>query len=336
MQPYAPERRLVLLLAVAAAVKATFRSSQASADQAARAQVRIALVRDGTAEGTAAVAATFRDQLSKLGYVEGRNLEIIERLTNGAQSTLPSIMRDVVASEVDLIVTNATPAATAAKSATNRIPIVVLGMADPVRAGLAQSLARPGGNLTGLSMGYDRAFAGKWLELLQETVPHLKTIAVMSNPNNPMHRYLEADVRAVASQRGLKIRIVPIAATGDVESRFKEAHQYTEAGIIFGDAPTLGDKRKVTAAAAKHRLPVVYGVGSFVESGGLMAYAPEVLDMARRTAEISDMILRGARPGEVPIEQPRKFELLVNLSAARAVGIAMPKSVLLRADKVIQ
>jgi putative ABC transport system substrate-binding protein len=294
------------------------------------------VVRDGTTEGTAVMVKVFRERLAKLGYVEGRNLEIVERVTEGVQSRLPKMMREVAERDVDVIFTNATPAATAAKNATPRIPIVVLGMADPVRAGLVSSLARPGGNLTGLSLGFDQAFVGKWLELLQEMIPTLKTVAVMSNPNNPMHRFLEGDVVAAANQRGLNIRIVHVAGTADLEQGFKEARRNAQAAIVFGDAATLADRRKVTEVAAKHRVPVMYGLGSFVENGGLIAYAPDVLDMVRRGAELTDVILKGTRPGDLPIEQPRRFELLVNVSAASGLGITIPESVLVRADRVIR
>jgi putative tryptophan/tyrosine transport system substrate-binding protein len=329
-------RTFALLLALVVALGASSWSDQLLADDAPRNKVRIALVRDATAQGSGFWANAFREQLAKLGYVENRNLVIVDRLTDGVQSRLPQIMQEVTESDVDLIFCNGTPAATAAKKATNRIPIVVLGMADPVRAGLVASVARPGGNLTGLSMGFDQAFVGKWMELLQETVPRLKTVAVMSNPNNSMHRYLEADVTAGATQRGLKIRIVPVAGTGDLETAFKEARQNAEAAIVFGDAATFGDMRRVTGVAAKYRVPVMYGLGRFVENGGFMAYAPDGLDLVRRAAEMTDMILRGSNPGDLPIEQPRKFELLVNLPAAGALGITVPESVLLRADKIVR
>ena len=329
-------RTLTLLVVLVVALVASSWSDQLLAGDKPRNMVRIALVRDGTAQGSAFWASAFRDQLAKLGYVEGRNLQIVQWTTDGVQSRLPQIMREVVDSDVDLIFTNATPAATAAKEATNHIPIVVLGMADPVRAGLVASVARPGGNLTGLSMGFDQAFVGKWIELLQETVPRLKTVAVMSNPNNPMHRYLEADVTAGATSRGLKVRIVPVAGIADLEMAFKDARQNAQAAIVFGDAATFGDMRKVTGVAAKYRVPVMYGLARFVENGGFMAYAPDGRDLVRRAAELSDMILRGANPGDLPIEQPRKFELLVNLSAASALGITVPESVLLRADKIVR
>jgi putative ABC transport system substrate-binding protein len=298
--------------------------------------VRIGFVRDGTAQGTAFWSVAFREQLAKLGYVEGGNLVIVERVTGGVQSRLPQMMREVIDSGVDLIFTNATPAAIAAKNATKRVPIVVLGMADPVRVGLVASLARPGGNLTGLSMGFDQAFAGKWLELLQETLPQLKSVAVMSNPNNPMHRYLESYVIDAATQRRLKVRIVPVAGPDNLEAAFAEARQNAQSALVFGDAATLGDVGKVTGIAAKHGVPVMYGIARFAENGGFMAYAPDVLDMVRRAAEISDTVLKGANPGELPIEEPRKFVLVVNLSAARGLGIAVPESVLLRADRVIR
>ena len=336
MRLFASTRHLALLFATTIALICGLGGESAAATEAMRERVRIAVVVDGSTESSVVILRILREQLAKLGYVEGRNLQIVERLTEGRQSRLPAMMREVAGSDVDLIITNATPAATAAKNATSRIPIVVLGMADPVRAGLVASLSRPGGNLTGLSMGFDQEFVGKWLELLQETIPRLRTVAVLSNPNNPMHRFLEADVIAVANQRRLSIRLVPVAGTVDLEQGFKEARRNAQAAIVFGDAATLTDTRKVVEAAAKHHVPVMYGLGRFVESGGLISYAPDMLDMARRVAELADKILKGARPSELPIEQPRRFELLVNLTAASDLGITIPESVLVRADRVIR
>lgn len=233
-----------------------------AAQTSARERVRIAVVADTNAEAAAAVIKTFSDRLAKLGYIEGRNLEIIVRLTEGVQTRLAPLMREVVENDVDLILTNGTPAAAAAKAATSRTPIVVLGMGDPVRAGLVSSLSHPGGTLTGLSMGFDQAFVGKWLELLQETVPSLKTVAVMSNPNNPTHRFLEADVFAAASRRALRVRVISVASGADLDPGFREARRGAQSAIVFGDAATLTDRRKVTEAAAKYRVPVMYGLGT--------------------------------------------------------------------------
>ena len=305
-------------------------------DQTSQPHVRIGLVRDGTRDDVAGVVSTFRDELAKLGYVEGRNLEIVERWTNGVQARLPDLMHEVLESKVDVIFTNATPAATAAKNATSTVPIVAFGMADPVRAGLVQSLARPGGNLTGVSMGYDEAFAGKWLELLQETIPQLRTVAVIVNPNNRMHRFLKEDVAAAAIKKNLQTHVVQVAGTSQLAQGFKEAHRHAQAAIVFGDASTMVDQQTVTTLAAKHRIAVMYGVRSFVEHGGLMSYGPDVRAMARRSAHLVDHIIKGRLPGDLPVEQPTKFELLVNLSAARALGITMPQSVLVRADEVIR
>jgi putative tryptophan/tyrosine transport system substrate-binding protein len=338
MQLVASTRHLVLIIAttVAIGLASSWSEQSAGADQMMRERARIAVVADGSAEGAAISLKIFREHLAKLGYLEGHNLEIVERYTNGVQSRLPTMMREVADSNVDLIVTNATPAATAAKNATAKIPIVALGMADPVRAGLVASLARPGGNLTGLSMGFDEAFVEKWLELLQELIPRLKTVAVMSNPNNPMNRVLERDVVAAANKRALNIHVVYVAGPTDLERGFKEAHRTAQAAMVFGDAATLTDQIKVTQMAAKHRVPVMYGVGSFVENGGLISYAPDMPDMLRRTAEIVGMILQDARPGNLPVEQPRKFELHINLTAASDLGITIPESVLARADRVIR
>ena len=326
----------MLVFRILATISAVAVAGHLLAAQATPPHTRIGLVIDGSADAMAHVGAPFRQQLQKHGYIEGRNLQIHQSLSKGDQASLPALMRQVVERNVDVIVTNGTPAAVAAKRATNVVPIIALGMADPVRAGVVASLPRPGGNLTGMSMGFSEAFSGKWLEILQEVVPRLTTVGVIVNPNNPMHRLLRKDVSAAAAARRLKVRMIEVSTTADLEDGFKDARQNTQAALVFGDAVTLSDVRKVALIAAVYRIPVMYGLRGFVEAGGLISYAPDVRAQVRRAADYADMIMKGARPGDLPVEEPTQFELVVNLPAAHALGLTISDSILLRADEVIR
>jgi putative ABC transport system substrate-binding protein len=314
-------------------VLATF-SATANAQQTA--PRRIGIVLDMAASSDVGVMTAWRDELQQLGYTKGRNIEVFERWTNGDQSLLPKLMREMVEAKVDVIVTNGTPGALAAKTATSTVPIVAIGVADPVRAKLVASHAHPGGNMTAISMGFAPEFSGKWLEILQECIPQLTTVAVFANPNNPMHSFLIKDVEAVAAKRGLQSRTIEVSAIAGVEDAFAQARRQAQAAIIFGDAATVPDQRKVTALAARYRTPTIYGVRSFVDQGGLMSYAPDVRAMGRRAAQLVDMIFTGTKVANIPVEEPTKFELVVNLKTAKALGITFPESILLRADEVIR
>jgi len=258
------------------------------------------------------------------------------RCADGDVARLPSLATQLVEDKVDIIVTGGTPGALAAKKAASSIPIIAATMADPVRTGLVASLSRPGGNLTGMSMGYSEGLGGKWLELLQEIVPRLATVAVLSNPDNPVHLYLLQDIQAAAPNRHLKVHAVEVREVRTLKPAFADARKSAQAMILIGDAVTLGHANEVVALANLNRLPVVYGIRSFVPRGGLMAYAPDVEAQYRRAAEMVDKVARGARPADLPIEQPNKYELLVNLKAAKALGLIIPKSVLVRADRIIE
>jgi putative ABC transport system substrate-binding protein len=297
---------------------------------------RIGIVLDLAPSGDPGVMPAWRAELAQLGYISGHNLEVLERWTNGNQSLLPKLMAEMVEANVNVIVTNGTPGALAAKAASNRVPIVAIGVADPVRAQLVASHAHPAGNLTAISMGFAPEFSGKWLEILQECISQLTTVAVFANPNNPMHSFLVKDVQAVAVKRGLQSRTIEVSAIAGVEDAFAQARREAQAAIIFGDAATVPDQRKVTALAAKYRTPTIYGVRSFVDQGGLMSYAPDVRAMGRRAAQLVDMIFKGAKPANIPVEEPTKFELVLNLKTAKALGITIPESILLRADEVIR
>jgi len=311
-------------------------ASNTPADQLTRSYFRIGLVVDGGSLVETRIAEILRERFAKLGYVEGKDYSLEERMSNGDQSRLPALVRDVLDRKVTAIVTNGTPATLAAKRATTDVPIVAIGMADPVRAGLVASHAHPGGNVTGLSMGFAPDFSGKWLEILQEIVPRLTTVAVVVNPNNPMHKLLRHDVSAAAARANLRARVLEVSGTAGLDDAFKDARQNAQGMLLFGDAATFGDIPKITSLASASRLPVMYGSRLFVEQGGLISYAPDVRALVWRAADFVDMIARGTRPADIPVEEPSKFELVVNLAAAQALNIKIPQSVLMRADEVIR
>jgi putative ABC transport system substrate-binding protein len=209
-------------------------------------------------------------------------------------------------------------------------------MADPIRTGLVSSLSRPGGNLTGMSMGYAEGLTGKWLELLQEIVPRLTAVAVLTNPDNPVHLYLLQDIQAAALRRQLKVHPVEVREAQGLATAFAIARKNAQGMILIADAVTLEHPNEVVSLANINKFPVVYNMRSFVLRGGLVAYASELEAQYRRAAELVDKIARGTRPADLPIEQPNKYELLVNLRTAKALGLVIPKSVLVRADKVIE
>jgi len=245
-------------------------------------------------------------------------------------------MAEVVERKIDVLVTFGTPAAVAAKHATDTIPIVDAAMADPVRSGLVTNLARPEGNLTGLSTVEDKGMTGKWLELLQEMVPRLSTVAVIANPKTPITSHLVKDLDAIAPGRNLKLRLVEVREPGEIESAFQQVGRKVQGALVLPDAMLAMHRWEIAALAAKHRLPAIYPFRNAVDAGGLMSYGPNFGDLYRRSAEYVDKILKGAKPADLPIEQPTKFELVVNLKTARALGITIPESILLRADEVIR
>jgi putative ABC transport system substrate-binding protein len=268
--------------------------------------------------------------------VQGQNLIPETHWAEGRTDRLPKLMTEALSRPVNVLVTFGTPAATAARNATRTIPIVVMGMGDPVATGLVHSLARPGGNLTGLSSAWDQAFAGKWLELLQETIPGLATVAVLGHPENPLSVKVLDAVKARAVERGLRIRFLALRTAEGIAPAIEEAKQHAQALLVLSDPVTFTARKQVVGLAAKNRLPTVFPMREFVDDGGLMSYGSDSADLGRRSAEYVDKILRGAKPGELPIEEPTRFVLVVNLRAARDLGLQMPESMLLRADEVVR
>jgi len=298
--------------------------------------VRIGFVHPQSPSTANRGVAAFWERLRELGYVEGQNLVIEARWAEGRYDRLSALMTEVIGRKVDVLVTWSTPAAIAAKNATSTIPIVVAAMGDPIGSGLAASLSHPEGNLTGLSMGFSEGMVGKWLELLQETVPRLSAVAVVGNPDNPLVRELASELKTVAQHRGLKLEFIEVHESGALDATFRQARRKAQAVVLLPDPIVSAQREQVTALAAKQKLPATYWVRDFVDAGGLMSYAPSEVVMFSRAADYTDKILKGTKPADLPIEQPTQYQLVVNLKAAKALGISIPESILLRADEVIR
>jgi ABC-type uncharacterized transport system substrate-binding protein len=274
----------------------------------------------------------FRQGLRELGYVEGQNIAFESRSAEGKYERLPALAADLVRMNVDVVVTSAPPAATAAKQATSTIPIVFTSAIAPDASGLVVSLARPGGNVTGLAL-MGREVVGKHLELLKEVAPRVSRVAILQNPARPGLREVEGAARSL----GLQLHVVQASTAAEIDAAFAEMRSQRPAGVLVLRDPFFFQRRtQIVALAAKSRLPAVYGFREDAEAGGLMAYAPNILQMWRRSATYVDKILKGAKPGELPIEQPSKFELIINLKTAKALGLTIPPALLARADQLLE
>jgi len=324
------------ILPLLVAAFAAFGPPLACAAQPAQKVVRLGFVSPEAPSTTIRGISAFWDRLRELGWVEGQNLDIERRWAEGRIDRLAALMNEVIERKVDVLVTYSTPGAVAAKNATSTVPIVVAVMGDPIGSGVAASVARPGGNLTGLSLEWGEGIAGKWVELLQEAVPRLSTVAVVANPDSPLARALMKELDAIAPTRGLKLQFFRVREPEALDSAFKRARRAAQAVLVLADPLTVHHKREITGLAAKYRLPGMYALLDFVDSGGLMAYGVDTTVLFRHAADYVDKILKGARPADLPIEQPTQFALAINLKTAKALGLTIPESILLRADEVIQ
>jgi len=281
----------------------------------------------------------FRQGLRDLGYVEGRNVLIEYRDAEGKLDRLPALAAELVALKVDVIVAPNTPAALAAKQATRTLPTVFIGVGEPVTSGLVTTLARPGGNVTGLSV-ISPELVGKWLELLKQAVPGVSRVAALRQPG-AMDDRTEEDMlkgaEVAARKLGVRLQFVEARGPADFERAFSDMARARAGALTVRPAPMfMSERRRLVDLAAENRLPAVYPWREFVDAGGLMAYGPNLADLYRRAATYVDKILKGAKPADLPVEQPTKFELVVNLKTAKALGLTIPPAVLARADQVIQ
>jgi putative ABC transport system substrate-binding protein len=278
----------------------------------------------------------FQQGLRDLGYVEGRNVSFVLRWGLGDNRALPGLAHELIDLKVDVIVTASTPAAVAAKEATSTIPIVLAQAGDPVGTGLVSNLRRPGGNVTGMSL-LGPEVNGKRLELLKDIVPDVTRVAVIYNPNNPAALEHLKRTQEAASSLGVFIQPLEITPQSDVQLIFAKADEIRSGAlVVFLDPLTAPIRGQLATLATKYRLPAIYETKDFADAGGLLAYGPSLSDVWRRAAPYVDKILKGAKPGDLPIEQPTKFELVINLKTAKALGIAIPQKILLRADELIQ
>jgi putative ABC transport system substrate-binding protein len=277
--------------------------------------------------------AAFVQRLRELGWIEGRNVAIEYRWAEGRFDRSPEIIAEFIRLKVDVIVTHGTANVVAAKQATSVIPIVFATLPDPVGDKVVASLARPGGNVTGLS-NQAPDLAGKRLELLREVIPGLRRLAILANVSTPTAEI--GDVQAAAHTLGLEVAILEIRRAEDIAPAIEALKGHAEAMYVQSATIFNFNRVRINTLALSARLPTVTGFRPFIDAGGLMSYGPNFPDLFRRAAEYVDKILRGAKPGEIPVEQPTKFELVINLKAAKALGLTVPATILFRADEVIE
>ena len=278
----------------------------------------------------------FRQRLRELGYVEGKNLVIESRMVDSSFERLPALAAELVGLKLDVIAAFGNPTITALTRATQTIPIVMISVGDPVGMGLVSSLARPGGNVTGLASRAE-GLSAKWLELLTQTAPGMTRVGVLMLANQPSHAAFLREIKTAAQRTGIAVLGLEVRGRDDIERGFAALTKTRAPGLIVLPSPLmLTHQTQILELAAKHRVPAMYPYGAFPESNGLMAYATNRTEMFRRSATFVDKILRGAKPADLPVEQPTTFELVINLKTARALGLTIPPSLLLRADQVIQ
>jgi putative ABC transport system substrate-binding protein len=315
-----------------------------AAPSAAEAQQAVKVYRIGvlsnaapTTPGVSRNWGAFRERLGELGWIEGKNIVIEYRWAEGRIERFPALAADLVNLKPDLIVAVANAAARAAKQATSTIPIVMAYVFDPVGEGFVGSLARPGGNITGLTFNVGSEIIGKHLQLLKDALPKVSRVAVLFIPGPPISEVFLKETQVAAQALAIKPKVVEVHGSAELEQAFAVAtRERADALLVLPYPLTYVEARRIVNLAAKSRLPAVYPFREAVEAGGFMAYGASAPDMFRRAAGYVDKILKGARPADLPIQQPTKFELVINLKTAKALGLTIPPSLLLRADQVIE
>ena len=298
---------------------------------------RIGYLANQSAATNTHLLGAFWQGMRELGWRDGHNIAIEYRFAEGRVERLPALAAELVREQVDVIVTVPTSATVAASKATASIPIVAISVSDPVGLGLAASLARPGANLTGLAFGVEHESITKALQLLKEAIPAARRVAVLSNPRNPAQPAAVAHVTKAGRSLGLELQLLQAGSAAEIDLAFAAmVREHATALFVVPESLFIAHRASLAELAAKHRLPTMHGVRENVDAGGLLAYGPSLSAQARRAATFVDKILKGAKPGELPIEQPTQFELVINMKTARALGLTIPQSVLLRADEVIQ
>ncbi len=296
---------------------------------------RLGILSGGPA--TARPIEAFRQGLRELGWIEGRNIVIEQRFADGRTDRLPALAAELIALKVDVIAAGPTPPAVAAKNATGTIPIVMLGTAEPVELGLIASLARPGGNITGLSWSVNLEIIGKGLELLKQALPRARHVAILWNSSNPAHVIAVREVKLSARSTGLELLLLDLRGPDEFDRAFATmAKQRVDAVLVVADTLFASHRTRIAELEARHGLPSMHGLLQDVEAGSLMSYGPDLVAVYRRGAFFVDKILKGAKPADLPVEQPTKYDLVINLKTAKALGLAIPPSLLLRAAHVIE
>jgi putative ABC transport system substrate-binding protein len=296
---------------------------------------RIGLLIGSSESFVAPYVEIFRRALRALGYVEGGNLAIEYRYADGNYDRLPGLAADLVRLKVDIIVTEGTPPTRAAAQATTTIPIVMTVTGDPVASGLVTNLARPGGNLTGASFFFPE-IAAKRLQLLKELIPGLRRVTVVWNPSNAVQGPVVRAIEAAAKTLGIDVQHIKIQVPADVDHALLAISKRRESLMVLEDGVINVCSIQIAQVAAMHRLPTIFGLTTFVEAGGLMAYGPNRPELWRRAATFVYKILKGAKPGELPVEQPVRFDLVINVRTAQELRLTIPPSLLLRADEILQ
>lgn len=315
---------------------ALFTALPASEAQQPARVVRVGYLESGVAAPGAPLFESFRQGLRDAGWAEGQNIAIEVRAAEGKYERLPGLAAELVHLNVDVIFASSTPAVLAAKQATTAVAIVIGRVADPVGSGLVSSLAHPGGNITGWTH-LGRELRAKYVDLVREAIPGSTRIGVLWNPANPIHGPSLKNVEAAARALKLQLYAVRVQDPEKLESAFSALTQKrAEALVVFPDGMFLAQGDRIIASAARSRLPSIYGMTEITRAGGLMGYGVNLPDMYRHGASFVDRILKGIKPADIPIEQPTRFELVINLKTAKALGLTIPEAVLVRADEVIQ
>jgi len=297
---------------------------------------RIGFLSAASASAVAGRLDAFRQGLTELGYIEGKNIVVEYRYADGKADRLPALAAELVGAELDLIVAATTPGVLAVKKASATVPIVFVDISDPVANGLVASLARPGGNITGLTI-FGPELSGKRLELLKEAAPNVARVALLWNSANPANELMWKETQAVAHELRVQLQSLEVRSSNDFDSAFEAALREHAQALIAAPEPLINTHlKRIVEFAAKNRLPAMYGAPEVVNAGGLMAYAPSYTDLYRRAATYVDKILKGTKSADLPVEQPKKFEFIINLKTAKQIGVTIPQSVLFRADKVIK
>ena len=298
---------------------------------------RIGYLAQNSAEVHQHLLAAFREGLHERGWVEDRNIVIDVRYADGKVDRFPTIVAELIRLKADIIVTTSSETTWAAKNATQSIPIVMTSSANALGEGLVTSLAHPGGNITGMTFVVGPEFAGKQLALLKEVVPAASRVAVLTDPTNRSHAAFAREVKVAAQSLGAQLQVFEASSPDQLDSAFTAmTRERAAALLVLTDSMFVGQRRRLVELAAKSRLPTMYSQRELVAAGGLVSYGPSLVDMFRRAATHVDKILRAGKPGDIPVEQPTKFELVINLKTAKALGITVPKDILLRADEVIK